>query len=96
MRTFRGQYDNFDSIRVNARRKIDSGEMTHDEALAWIAEQDAKEYAEADSRVELPPKPEIPTSFSDQGHMMSNGSFKNADGSIVEPEEKHITKWGET
>ena len=35
-------------------------------------------------------------SFSDQGHKLSDGSYKNADGSVAQPTDKHLTEWDES
>lgn len=34
--------------------------------------------------------------FPDQGHKLSDGSFKDGDGTITSPAEPHLTEWDES
>lgn len=45
-------FDNFEAIRRRAQKMVNNGEMSNAEAVTWIAERDAEEYAETAARVE--------------------------------------------
>ena len=89
--SLRGRYDNFDSIRFRARQKVENGELTQEEASAWVREQDAAEYA---SVTVAPLEPR--TSGIPEDRTLSNGWRKDGrTGTVREPEYTPQTKWGE-
>ncbi len=81
------QEDSFELIRRYAYKMHREGKWTLDEMYKYIEEEDAKLEAEEPVAEFIPDPPR--TSFPDQGHW-SNGVYKNGDGSISEPRERHI------
>ena len=50
----------------------------------------------AEARHDFDREEKLLQSFPDQGHPLTDGSFKNADGSIAQPELSHQDKWDES
>ena len=50
----------------------------------------------AEARYDFDREEKLLQSFSDQGHKLSDGSYKNADGTVAQPEAKHLTEWDES
>ena len=96
VKTYLEPFDTFDHIRHRARKMVRDGEMTREEAIEWIAKKDDEEIADSIRRTDamLIKEPPERTSFPDMGHQTAHG-YKETDGSITPPAEKHLTEWNE-